>query len=92
MPFRHRHLLFCALPQLHESRGEAEKLLASRRETRTALVSNEQRPPELLLKEAHTSTDCRLCDMQPVGSFDEAAGGDDLYEGFGELDIHVFMA
>jgi hypothetical protein len=30
--------------------------------------------------------------MQTVGGFDEAPGGDDLYESSGELDVHVFIA
>jgi hypothetical protein len=33
-----------------------------------------------------------LCDVQAVGGFDEAPGGDDLYESPGELDVHGFIA
>jgi hypothetical protein len=29
--------------------------------------------------------------MQAVGSFDETARGNDLYEGPGEFDIHTFI-
>ena len=92
MPFWHRHLLFCALPQLYESRSEAKELLARRGEARAGLIANEKRSPKLLLKEAYACAHRRLCDMQTVGGFDEASGGDDLYKGPGELDVHVFIA
>lgn len=79
MPFGHRYLLFCALPKLHESRGEAKELLARRGKIRAALIPNEKRPSELLFKQTHTRAYRRLCDMQTVGGFDEASGRDDLY-------------
>jgi hypothetical protein len=92
MPFGYRHLLFCALPQLYESRGEAKELLARLGEARAALIPNEKRSPELLLKEAHACADRCLRDMQTVGGFDEASGSDDLQKSPGELDVHVFIA
>ena len=89
MPFGNRYLLPRALPQLDESRGEAKELLASRGERRASFIPNEKRSSELLLKEAHACADRRLSDMQTVGSFDEASGGDNLYEGSGQLDVHA---
>jgi hypothetical protein len=77
---------------LYESRGEAKELLARRGEARAALIPNEKRSPELLLKETHARADRRLCDMQTVGGFYEAPRGDDLYESSSELYIHVFIA
>ena len=92
MPFGYGHLLSCALPQLYESRGEAKELLARWGEARAALVPNEKRSPELLLKETHACADGRLCDMQTVGGFDEASGRDDFYKSPGKLHVHVFIA
>ena len=90
--FGYRDLLFCALPQLYESRGEAKELLTRLGEARAALIPNEKRPSKLLLKEAHACADRRLRDMQTVGGFDEASGSYDLQKGSGELDVHVFIA
>ena len=76
--FRYRDLLFCALPQLHKCRSVTKELFTGRGEARAGLIANEKRSSELLLKEAHACTNRRLCDMQTVGGFDEAPGGDDL--------------
>src|ERR1043166_3758425 len=89
MPFRHRHLLFCALPQLHESRSEAKELLSGWGECRATFVSDEKGSSKLLLKEANTCANCRLSDMQTISRFDEASCRDDLYESSGELDVHL---
>ena len=89
MSLRHRHLLSCALPQLYETRGETKELFARWGQARASFVSDEKRSPELLLKEAHACADGGLCDMQTVGGFDEASGGDDLYKSPGELDVHA---
>jgi hypothetical protein len=78
MSFGDCYLLFCALPQLNESRREAKELFTRWGETRAGLVPNEKRPPKLLFKEAYPRANRRLCDMQSVGSFDEASGRDDL--------------
>jgi hypothetical protein len=86
--FGHRNLLPRALPQLNERRREAQKLLPRWRESCATLVSDKQRPSELLLKEAHARADRRLRDMQAFCGFDEASSRDDLYEGSGKLDIH----
>ena len=78
MPFRHRHLLSRALPQLHKSRGEAKELLASWSECGTSFVSNEKRSPKLPLKQAYAGADGCLSDMQALGSLNETPRGDDL--------------
>lgn len=90
--FRYRDLLFCTLPQLYECRSVAKELFARGGEGCTGLITNEKRSPELLLKETHPCADRCLCDVQAVGGFDEAPGGDDLYESPGELDVHGFIA
>ena len=90
--FWYRNLLFCALPQLYECRSVTKELFTRRSEARAGLIANEKRSSELLLKEAHACANRRLCDMQPVGGFDEAPGGDDFYKSPGELDVHVFIA
>ena len=92
MPFWHRYLLFCALPQLYECRSVTKELFARRGKARAGLIANEKRSPELLLKETHSCANRRLCNVQTVGGFDEAPGGDDLYERSGEFDVHVFIA
>lgn len=89
MTFRHSHLLASALPQLYERWGEAKELFASRGERGATFIPNEKRSPELLLEEAHTCADRRLCDMQTIGGFDEASGRDNLYERPSEFDVHV---
>ena len=89
MTLGHGHLLPSALPQLHKSRGEAKELLASWGEARAAFIPNEERSPQLLLKESYACADRRLCDMQTIGGFDEASRRDDLYESPGELDVHI---
>src|SRR4029077_7746035 len=63
MPFGYRHLLFCALPQLNESRCEAKELLARWGEARAGFIPHEKRSPELLFKEAYPCANRRLCDM-----------------------------
>jgi cytochrome c len=67
-------------------------LFTRRGEARAGLIANEKRSSELLLKEAHACANRRLCDMQTVGGFDEAPGGDDFYKSSGEFDVHVFIA
>ena len=89
MAFGHGHLLPRALPQLHESRGEAKELLAGWGKCGTTFISNEERSSKLLLKQAHACADCCLGDMQPIGRFNEASGRDDLQKGPGELNVHV---
>ena len=90
--FRHRDLLFCALPQLYECRSVTKELFTRWSEARAGFIANEKRSSELLLKETHPCANRRLCDMQTVGGFDEAPGGNDLYKSPGELDVHVFIA
>ena len=77
------------LPQLHECRGVAEKLLTRRRQRCSALVPNEQRPPKLLLEGADSCADGRLTDIQPLSSPNETAGRDDLEKSSGELGVHI---
>ena len=85
----YRHLMTRTLPQLHECRGVAEKLLTRRRQRSSALVPNEQRSPKLLLEGSDACADGRLTDIQPLGSPNETAGRDDLEKGFGELGVHI---
>jgi hypothetical protein len=89
MTFGHSHLLPRALPQLHESRGEAKELLSGWGKRRATLISNEKRSSKLLLKESHACADCRLSDMHPIGCLDKASGRDDLQEGPSKFDVHV---
>ena len=78
MTFGDGHLLPRALPQLQESRGEAQELLAGWGECGPTFISNEKRSSKLLLKQAHACADCSLGDMQTIGRFDEASGRDDF--------------
>jgi hypothetical protein len=89
MTLGHRDLLSRALPYLYEGRSEAKKLFAGRSERRSTFIPNEERASQLFLKEPHAGAHCRLRDVQTIGGFDEAAGGDDLYEGPGKFDVHV---
>ena len=88
MPRGHCHLMSGSLPQLYESRGEAKELLAGWGEGRATFIPNEKRSSKLLLQETYARADGRLCDVQTLGSFDEAAGRDDLQKCPSELDVH----
>ena len=73
MPFGHRHLLPRALPQLYERQGEPKELFPGGCEGRASFIPNEKRSPKLLFKQAHPRADCRLTDIQALGSPDETA-------------------
>lgn len=90
--FRYRDLLLRALPQLYERRSVTKELFTRRGEACAGFIANEKRSSELLLEETHSCANRCLCNVQTVGGFDEAPGGDDLYKSPGELDVHGFIA
>jgi hypothetical protein len=69
----HCHLMPRTLPQLHKGWGEAQELLSGRRQRCPAFVPNEQRTPKLLFQEPDPRTHCRLGDVEPFRSPDEAS-------------------
>jgi len=79
------------LPKLHETWGKAKELVAGWGEGRATFVANEKWSSKLLLQKTHAGADGRLCDVQTLGGFDEAAGRNDLEKCPSQLDVHFLI-
>ncbi|HEY6643216.1 MAG TPA: hypothetical protein VIZ63_13855 [Povalibacter sp.] len=66
----------------------ALKLPPRGRERRPCLVSNEQFSAQRFFQTLNAHAHCRLRDMQPPGSFDEAAASDHREKRASKLSIH----